>query len=161
MVHARLILEARAFAALKQYDNALDLIAVDDSADTRRLRADIYWESGNWAVAGQKIEEMLNARDGGASKMLSAAERMDALRAAVAYSLADDEKSLERLGAAFAPKLKGTPDAPLFAVLTRPIDMHGLAFRDAAAKIASVDTLKSFMRDFQKKFAAPLPAKAS
>jgi hypothetical protein len=39
--------------------------------------------------------------------------------------------------------------------------MHGLAFRDAAAKIASVDTLKSFMRDFQKKFAAPLSAKAS
>jgi len=159
VVHARLILEARAFAALKQYDNALDLIAVDDSADTRRLRADIYWESGNWAVAGQKIEEMLNARSSAAP--FTGPERMDALRAAVAYSLADDEKSLERLGAAFAPKLKGTPDAPLFAVLIQPIDMHGLAFRDAAAKIASVDTLKSFMRDFQKKFAGPTPVKAS
>jgi hypothetical protein len=86
---------------------------------------------------------------------------MDALRAAVAYSLADDEKSLERLGAAFAPKLKGTPDATLFAVLIQPIDMHGLAFRDAAAKIASVNTLKSFMADFQKKFAGPAPVKAS
>jgi hypothetical protein len=159
MVHARLILEARAFAALKQYDNALDLIAVDDSADTRQLRADIYWESGNWAVAGQKIEELLNARGGDAP--LTAPERMDALRAAVAYSLADDEKSLERLGAAFAPKLKGTPDATLFAVLIQPIDMHGLAFRDAAAKIASVNTLKSFMADFQKKFAGPAPVKAS
>ena len=28
------------------------------------------------------------------------------------------------------------------------IDQHGLAFRDAAAKIASVDTLESFMKDF-------------
>ena len=54
VVHARLILEARAFAALKQYDNALDLIAVDQSPETVRLRADIYWESGNWAVAGQE-----------------------------------------------------------------------------------------------------------
>ena len=43
----------------------------------------------------------------------------------------------------------------MFAVLTQPIDMHGLAFREAAAKIASVDTLKSFMADFQKKFAGP------
>jgi len=152
VMHARLILEARAFAALKQYDNALDLIAVDQSPETVRLRADIYWESGNWAVAGQKLEEMLTARG---DAPLGDAERMQALRAAVAYSLANDEKSLERLASSFGPKLKGTPDANLFASLTQPIDMHGLAFRDAAAKIASVDTLKTFMQDFQKKFASP------
>jgi tetratricopeptide (TPR) repeat protein len=160
IVHGRLILEARAFAALKQYDNALDLIAVDDSPESRQLRADIYWESGNWAVAGQKIEEML-APQATASATLTGPQRMDVLRAAIAYSLANDEKSLERLGASFTPKMKATPDANLFAVLIQPIDMHGLAFRDAAAKIASVDTLKSFMADFQKKFAAPVPAKAS
>ena len=34
-MHNRLILEARAFAALKQWDNALDLIAVDQSEDTQ------------------------------------------------------------------------------------------------------------------------------
>ena len=152
VVHARLILEARAFAALKQYDNALDLIAVDQSPETVRLRSDIYWESGNWAVAGQKLEELLTAHG---DAPLGEAERMQALRAAVAYSLANDEKSLERLAASFGPKLKGTPDANLFASLTQPIDMHGLAFRDAAAKIASVDTLKTFMQDLQKKFAAP------
>ena len=28
--------------------------------------------------------------------------------------------------------------------------MHGLAFRDAAARIASVDTLQAFMKDFGK-----------
>ena len=71
-MHNRVILEARAFAALKQWDNALDLIAVDQSEDTRRLRADIYWESGNWAVAGQKAEEMLDTRwsDGTASERM-------------------------------------------------------------------------------------------
>ena len=70
-VHERLLLEARAFAALKQWDNALDLIAVDNAADTRRLRADIYWESGNWDVAGQKTEELL----GDALERCRAAER--------------------------------------------------------------------------------------
>ena len=48
----------------------------------------------------------------------------------------------------FAPKMKGTPDANLFAVLSADIDQHGLAFREAAAKIASVDTLQAFMKDF-------------
>jgi hypothetical protein len=158
--HQRMILEARALAALKQWDSALDVIAIDEAPDSQRLRADIYWESGNWAVAGQKIEDLLNAR-APEPAALTAAERMDVLRAAVAYSLANDEKSLERLGAAFVPKMKGSPEAGMFAVLIQPIDMHGLAFREAAAKIAGVDTLKAFMKDFQKTFAAPAPAKAS
>ncbi len=149
-MHQRMILEARAFAALKQWDNALDLIAVDQSDDVKRLRADIYWESGNWSVAGQKAEEMLAGREAEAAP-LSDAERAALLRATVAYSLASDETSLERLRTRFAPKMKNTPDANLFAVLSAPVDQHGLAFREAAAKIASVDTLQSFMKDFAKR----------
>jgi len=148
-MHERLLLEARGFAALKQWDNALDLIAVDDAADTRRLRADIYWESGNWAVAGQKAEELLGTRYTDAAP-LNDTERAQVLRMAVAYSLADDEASLDRLRKNFAPKMTGTPDASAFTVLSQSIDMHGMAFRDAAAQIASVDTLQTFMKDFSK-----------
>jgi hypothetical protein len=149
-MHARLVLEARAFAALKQWDNALDLIAVDQGDDTRRLRADIYWESGNWAVAGQKTEELLDTRWSDATP-LTEAERGELLRAAVAYSLANDDASLTRLRTHFMPKMKGTADANMFTVLSEDIDQHGLAFRDAAARIASVDTLESFMKDFSNR----------
>ena len=140
----------RAVAALKQWDNALDLIGVDESAATRRLRADIYWESGNWAVAGQKSEELLETRWSDAAP-LSPADRADVLRMAVAYSLANDKASLTRIRERFTSKMKGTPDANAFTVLSQSIDMHGLAFRDAAAQIASVDTLESFMKDFSRR----------
>ena len=153
ILRARLLVEARSLAALKQYDNALDLIGVDESAEVKQLRADIYWDSGNWAVAAQKLEEMLAPAM--VEPALGAEDRMRALRAAVAYSLANDEKSLDRLRTTLTPKLKGSNEANLFAVLSQPIEMHGLAFREAAARIASVETLKTFMSDFQKKFAAP------
>ena len=148
--HARMILEARAFAALKQWDNALDLIAVDDQPDTRRLRADVYWESGNWEVAGQKAEELLGTSWSDPSP-LSDNDRVLVLRMAVAYSLANDGDSLDRLHQHFAPKMQNTADAKAFTVLSQQIDMHGLAFRDAAARIASVDTLQAFMKDFGKR----------
>ncbi|HUO01172.1 MAG TPA: hypothetical protein VMU31_00220 [Rhizomicrobium sp.] len=148
--HARMILEARAFAALKQWDNALDLIAVDDQPDTRQLRADIYWESGNWEVAGQKTEELLGTSWSDAAP-LTDKDRIMVLRMAVAYSLANDGDSLDRLRQRFAPKMQSTPDAQAFTVLSQQIDMHGVAFRDAAARIASVDTLQAFMKDFGKK----------
>jgi hypothetical protein len=147
--HERMLLEARAFAALKQWDNALDLIAVDTSDDTRRLRADIYWESGNWALAGQKSEDLIGNRWSDAAS-LNDIERSQVLRAAVAYSLANDEPSLARVRDHFAAKMKGTPDANLFQVLSADIDQHGLAFRDAAARIASLDTLEAFMKDFTR-----------
>ena len=149
-IHQRMVLEARAFAALKQWDNALDLIAVDQSPDVKRLRADIYWESGNWAVAGQKSEEMLAGRDVDGAP-LNDGERGELLRATVAYSLANDEAGLARLRTRFAAKMKTTPDANIFAVLSAPVDQHGMAFREAAARIAAVDTLQTFMKDFAKR----------
>jgi hypothetical protein len=150
--HQRLLLEARAFAALKQWNNALDLIAVDQASDTARLRADIYWESGNWAVAAQKEEELLGTRYNDAAP-LSAGEREDVMRAAVAYSLANDEASLDRLRDRFGPKMAASPDGSAFAVVAQRIDAHGTAFRDQAAQIASIDTLQTFMKDFRKRYA--------
>ncbi|MGB8365390.1 MAG: hypothetical protein ACLQUZ_16520 [Rhizomicrobium sp.] len=145
--HGRVLLEARALAALKQWDQALDLIAADEAPDTRRLRSDIYWESGNWAIAAQKSEELVGDRWSDAIP-LSAAERGDLMRAAVAYSLAGDETSLDRLRTRFAAKMKTSPDASAFAVVTQNIDQQGVAFRDLAGKIASIDTLERFMDDF-------------
>ena len=149
--HQRSLLEARALAALKQWDQALDMIAVDEQPDTRQLRADIYWESGNWAVAGQKAEELVGNRWSDANS-LSSDERREIMRAAIAYSLANDQADLERLRGHFALKMKASPDASAFAVVTQDIDSQGTAFRDQAAQIASVDTLETFMQDFRKHY---------
>jgi hypothetical protein len=48
--------------------------------------------------------------------------------------------------------MKSSPDASAFAVVTQNIDLQGVAFRDMAGKIASVDTLEGFMQDFKKRF---------
>jgi hypothetical protein len=56
---------------------------------------------------------------------------------------------LDRLRDHFATKMKTTPDATAFKVVSDRIDAHGAAFRDAAAQIASIDTLKSFMKDIR------------
>lgn len=150
VAHQRLLLQARALADLKRWDEAIDLIDVDKSPDTARYRADIYWRSGNWAVAGQKAEALLANRWNDANP-LSDDERMLVMHAAVAYALSSDGASVDRVRARYANKMKDTPDAQAFAVVTSRDDIHGMAFRDAAAKIASVDMLRSFVKDMEKK----------
>ena len=153
VAHARLLLEARALAALKQYTQALDLIAVEKGADTQRLRADIYWESGNWPLAGREAEALLG--DAWSTKgALSKVQRRYVMRAAIAYSLAGDAASLSRLRSHFAQQMAQGPDAASFAVVTQNVSTQGVAFRDVAAKVASIDTLESFMKDFKKSFDA-------
>jgi hypothetical protein len=151
VLHQRMILQARALAALKQYDQALDMIATDDTPDTRQLRADIFWESGNWEVAGQKAEALAGPASAD-TKPLADDVRADVLRAAIAYSLASDEGGLDRLRKSFAAKMSASPDAAAFAVVTQSLDTQGTAFRDLAGRIASIDTLEAFMKDFRKRY---------
>ncbi|HSM97357.1 MAG TPA: hypothetical protein VLT91_15040 [Rhizomicrobium sp.] len=149
--HERMILEARALAALKQWDMALDTIAIDEAPDSQRLRADIYWESGNWLVAGQKVEELLGDAWNG-KDALSDDDRHEVMRAAIAYSLANDEPSLDRLRDHFMAKMKASKDAAAFTVVTQNISAQGAAFRDQAGQVASIDTLEAFMKDFKKRY---------
>jgi hypothetical protein len=146
--HQRLLMEARALAEEKRWDQALDLIAVDQQPDTVKLRADIYWKSANWPQAGQMAELALGERWNDAVALVPE-ERQNVMRAAVAYSLANDEVSLERLRAHFTAKMASSPDGNAFQVVSERIDLHGLAFRNAAAQIASIDTLKAFMKDIR------------
>ena len=62
------------------------------------------------------------------------------------------EAGLDRLRTHFAAKMKAGPDASAFTVVTQRIDTQGVAFRDVAGKIASIDTLESFMKDFKERY---------
>lgn len=152
--HQRVLLEARALAGLKQWDQALELVALDDSSDARKLQADIYWESGNWEQAGEKAEALLPPvppNPAGPAK-LSNAERQTLMRAAISYSLAGNQPALDRLRAGYGARVQGGPDASAFTLVTQKVDTQGVAFRDLAAQIASIDTLETFMNDFRKRY---------
>jgi hypothetical protein len=145
----RRLLEARALAGLKQFDAASDLLAQDASVEARRLRADIAWESGNWPLAGARNEELLGNRaaEGGS---LTAEERAQVMRAAVAYSRAGNAAALQRLRTRYAAKMNESPDARAFSVVTGTNEQQGVAFQDLAKSIAAVDTLQGLMNDLRK-----------
>jgi len=146
----RRLLEARALSGLKQFEAAIDLIADDDTQEAKRLRGDIYWDSSNWTLAGAKTEDLLGDR-WNLSGPLSDTERGQIMRAAVAYSLAGDEAALALLRERYEAKMKASPDAKAFAIVTERIDRQGVAFRDLAKQIASVDSLQAFMEEFKKR----------
>ncbi len=141
----RRLLTARALADLKQYDAALDAFEQDEMPEARRLRADVYWTASRWAETASAVELLIEGREK-AAKPLDGQDRYDILRAAIAYTMADDAAGLKSLRDRFVTMMADTPEAAAFEVVTRTADPGGVAFRDMAKSIAGIDTLDAFLQ---------------
>jgi hypothetical protein len=151
LITQRNLIEARALADLKLYDESFDLIAADDTAEANRLRTDILWDAQRWPEAAAKTEAMLGKRYENPAP-LTDAERMDVMRTCVAYSLAGDSASLERLRNRFEGKMSQTMDAKAFAMVTRAPDVTGDDYKNLVKQVASIDTLNAFLEDFRSRY---------
>ena len=156
----RRLLEARALADLTLYDHALDLLSETEGEGAADLIADIHWDSQKWGVAAANFEEALGERWRDPLP-LTDGERFQVMRAAISFSLNDDAAGLERIRAKFGDLMGDSPDASSFSVVTDPIETNGVAFRDLARSIASIDTLDSFVQSMEGSFTEPLETSES
>jgi hypothetical protein len=85
---------------------------------------------------------------------LTQTERDDLMRACVAYSLAGDGASLDRLRTRYEPKMSQSPDAKAFAVVTQSPDVTGDDYKSLVKRVASADTLSAFLQDFRARYGA-------
>lgn len=151
LILQRNLIEARALTDLKMYDDAFDIIAGDVGGEADRLRADIVWDAQRWPDAGTRTEALLGKRYEDFAP-LTEIERMDLMRASVAYSLAGDVASLERLRTRFEGKMAQSPDAKAFAVITQASDIASDDYKNLVKRVASVDTLEAFLQDFRSRY---------
>ncbi len=158
----RLLLEARALSETGRHDLALELIANIDSREAIRLRSDILWAAKRWRDSAEQIEMLYGERWRDFTP-LTESERFDILRAAIGYSLGEEPIGLARFRERYAAKMAGTPDGRAFDIVSAPAGNAGAEFQDIAKKIASVNSLDTFLRELSKRYpdaAAITPAAA-
>src|SRR5262249_60003227 len=108
-----------------------------------RLRAEVLWAARRWREAGEQIEKLYGDR-WREFAALSEAERSDILRAALAYSLADDALGLDRFRQKYAAKMGEGPDKNAFAVAIDRKAVDSAEFSEIAKRVSAADTLDSF-----------------
>ncbi len=147
----RRIVEARALTDAGSPELALQLVRNLRGSDVDRLRSNTYWQAERWREAGEGLEAMLGMR--WADKMeLDKQERIDVLRAAISYSLAEEELALERLRTKFGPKMSDSPNAAAFDIVTSPIETHGVEFLSVAQQIADIDSMQAFLDEYRRHY---------
>jgi hypothetical protein len=158
----RLLLEARALSETGRHDLALEMIAAIEGREAVRLRADIAWAAKHWRQAGEQIELFYGDRWREFAP-LTETERVDILRAATAYALADETIALNRFRDRYAAKMADTPDRHAFEVVTAPIGVSGSEFKAIARTLGDTDTLDAFLAEMRKRYpdSAPLSAEGA
>ncbi|NNM71638.1 tetratricopeptide repeat protein [Enterovirga aerilata] len=144
----RYVLEARAQAELSRPDLALEILEGETGPDFDRLRTSILWTARRWREAGEAGEAMLGTRWEGAEP-LTDRERADVLRAAIAYALADERISLDRLRQKFGRKMLDSPDAKTFGQVVSPDAVQTREFRLAAQEATRADSLRLLLSDWR------------
>jgi hypothetical protein len=147
----RLLLEARVLSDTGRHDVALEVIHNVEGREAIRLRSDIHWAARRWGLAAEQIELLYGER-WREWEPLSDAERLDILRAAIGYALAEDAIGLTRFREKYAAKMAEGPDRRAFEVVSTPLGSSGGEFREIAKMVASVDTLDAFLRDMRARF---------
>ncbi len=161
LVRNRFILEARALSEMGRVDLAMDMINGYEGQEVTQLRADILWHAERWQPAAEALELAVGERWQHETSLDDLA-RKNVMRAAIAYVRANDNLGLERLRARFLSKMKTTPDARAFDVVTAPVitPSEGEAFRDVVRSVAAIDSLNSFLEDYKKQNPAAEPPPA-
>ncbi|MDF1685273.1 MAG: tetratricopeptide repeat protein [Parvibaculaceae bacterium] len=147
----RRLMEARALAELGLEDHALELLENQEGREAQLLRADVLWSSQQWEQSGTQVESLLG-RVWASNEALSDTDRALVMRAAIAYSLADNPVALERLRKKYGEKMRASEDGNSFATVTEPIERQGVEFRALAREIAGVDTLDRFINSFRERY---------
>ena len=147
----RLLIEARALSDIGRHDFALDVVAGIDGRESLRLRSDIYWAARRWQKAAEHIELLYGDR-WKTFEPLTDAERIDILRAGIAYSLADDKLGNARLRDKYAAKMAEGPDRRAFEAVTGGLGPKSAEFREVARVVGSGDTLTAFLRDLKTRY---------
>ena len=91
----RLLIEARALSDIGRHDLAIEVIGNIEGREATRLRSDIHWAARRWQPAAEQIELLFGER-WKAFEPLSDAERLDILRAAIGFALAQDKLGTAR-----------------------------------------------------------------
>lgn len=162
LARQRRLLEARAMLDGGRDQLALDLLRDVTGRDADLLRVDAHWKARRYAQAGEMIEDMYAGANAPAA--LSQPARMNLIKAAVGYVLANDTMGLARLRTKFADRLVTSPEWPMFDYVTGTIEVSSLEFKQVATQVSAIDSLNAFLTSYRETYSgqgALTPTEAS
>ncbi|MBL8631237.1 MAG: tetratricopeptide repeat protein [Rhodospirillaceae bacterium] len=139
-------LEARALTDLDRAEDAVMLLGADTTAETKQLRAEIYWRIQDWPNAAKAIADLVP--EPGAGSLSDANARL-VLDWATALTLAGDERTISRLRSRYLAAMQQTPYKDPFDLMTTPREGGMMDPAAVRRQIEQAKNFKSFIVEYK------------
>ena len=147
----RRLITARALMSLGRLDAAEEILEQDNTPDAREVKAEIAWKAKSWATAGSLFEAGLGDR-WKSPLPLRPDEEARLLRAGVAYSLAGDDVSLNRLRERFDGFIDQARNPEALRVAFAAADGGTLTANDFSRAVADNEGFAGWVARMKQKF---------
>lgn len=144
-------LTAQALSKLGKNEEALGVLANDNTANGALLKLDILWAMQDWPNVINHSEDILNARPN-LAEPLSTTETSVLLKLALAYSFESDTTQLRYLRDYYSGLIPDTNYKQIFDYITN--DTSPLDPEDFALVAKQISNTESFLDTFRKKIQA-------
>jgi len=139
-------LRARALAELNRSEEALELLAGDESLAAEQLRADIHWQGRDWPEAAASLSKLVPLLP--PRRPLAAEESQLVVNLAVALMLSQQMVELEDLDRRYGAAMAKGPHAETFELLVG--DGEGWTISSIADELGKVAKVQDFMANYRK-----------
>jgi tetratricopeptide (TPR) repeat protein len=153
----RRLMQAKALDQLGRGDDALQLLAQDDTKESNLLRIDMAWRAQNWGHAAVALGKVIG-QPPAPGQPLEPERSQLVLNRAVALALAGDGTGLAQLRKEFGGPMDKGQDADAFRVLTRPEQATGLIdVNTIRSRVAEVDVFQKFLKSYKGRLSGGKP----
>ncbi|WP_448188907.1 tetratricopeptide repeat protein [Azospirillum sp. sgz301742] len=153
----RRLMQAKALDQLGRGDDALQLLAQDDTRESNLLRIDMAWRAQNWGHAAVALGKVIGPPPAGGQPLEPERSQL-VLNRAVALALGGDGTGLAQLRKEFGGAMDKSQDADAFRVLTRPEQATGLIdVNTIRSRVAEVDVFQKFLKSYKGRLSGAKP----
>lgn len=145
---------AQVLIGLNRDGDALALLDSDNSESAELLRAEIFWNSGNWLEAAGAYRVLVKLSDASAEALLTDSQAARVLNYAVALTNSGGERAVQQLKQEFAPIMAQSKYGQLFKLVTAQSTPGILDPMVVPDKVQEVET---FLADYKNKLESGAP----
>ena len=151
LVAQRRHLRARALMGLDQSEIALDVLKKDKSTDADLLRAELFWNGGDWNNASKELRKILRASGAKKNEPVNLEQAQKVLNYAIALTLSDNERALARVRQDYGPAVQMTEFRDAFRLVSAPTALGLISPNSVSARVKLAENFKTFMSEYKKR----------
>jgi len=162
VLRQRRLLKARALFETGNPNDAVSLLHNDYDMEADLLRADIYWRTQNWEMAGNVLSRLLDQaqteRRADPDAHSDNQIREMILNLTVSYALAKEEERVNELRRRYARYMMGSSYADIFNLITdsafSSTSVEGIdTFNELSKRFAKIDMFERFINSYRSQLA--------